>query len=346
MDDAKVVPVSDDATKEWAPDDILDPGVPFRVLILGRANAGKTTVLERLCKGSVEDARIYRYGELTDQRMMKGEQGRGEHEIDDEIVFPSLPGFVFHDSRGIEAGSVNELTMVQEFVSYRSESVKDKKSQLHAIWICLPIDTDRPLLPPEKDLCKLKSNGIPIIAIFTKADARRTKIAVGLKDGSGPQAVKKAKVEAAKHVDRLIQDLREQLPPAGENRDYETAPDLQKKDDKKCEEFCQKLISKTQALLPSSKMQALLVTVWRNNISARSHWVFRSLLEKIHYGYRADEIAKTTVARLVATFLPISYHEVTLTTPTSHARPSRKWVCAPQYPWWTTDRTVAWLAFS
>lgn len=48
--------------------------------------------------------------------------------------FPSLPGFVFHDSRGIEAGSVNEVKIIEEFVKERSESVQNKGEQLHAIW--------------------------------------------------------------------------------------------------------------------------------------------------------------------------------------------------------------------
>ena len=34
----------------------------FRVLILGRANAGKTTILERICGGSVDEAVVYRDG--------------------------------------------------------------------------------------------------------------------------------------------------------------------------------------------------------------------------------------------------------------------------------------------
>jgi septin family protein len=37
----------------------------FRVLIIGRTNAGKTTVLERLCGSSADDAKVYRYGELV-----------------------------------------------------------------------------------------------------------------------------------------------------------------------------------------------------------------------------------------------------------------------------------------
>lgn len=59
--------------------------------------------------------------------------------IDYEITYPSNPHFVFHDSRGIEAGaetdSASELRIehIQAFIDDRAqrERIKD---QLHAIW--------------------------------------------------------------------------------------------------------------------------------------------------------------------------------------------------------------------
>ena len=39
-------------------------GLKFRVLILGRANAGKTTILERLAGASIEEAEVRRHGEI------------------------------------------------------------------------------------------------------------------------------------------------------------------------------------------------------------------------------------------------------------------------------------------
>jgi hypothetical protein len=37
---------------------------------------------------------------------------RGEHDIENEMIFKSNMGFVFHDSRGFEAGSRSELDKV------------------------------------------------------------------------------------------------------------------------------------------------------------------------------------------------------------------------------------------
>jgi hypothetical protein len=58
---------------------------------------------------------------------------RGEHDIELELYFSSHTGYIFHDSRGFEAGDDRELKIVQEFVRRRSR--EDMLSaRLHAIW--------------------------------------------------------------------------------------------------------------------------------------------------------------------------------------------------------------------
>ncbi|KAJ7282221.1 hypothetical protein C8J57DRAFT_1055629 [Mycena rebaudengoi] len=104
-----------------------DRHLKFRVLILGRANAGKTTILERLTGATMDEAEVWQDGKI-----LPGQ--RGLHNIDDEIRFRSRPGFVFHDSRGVEAGSATELSIVQRFVDERSSTARDLSNQLHAIW--------------------------------------------------------------------------------------------------------------------------------------------------------------------------------------------------------------------
>jgi len=89
---------------------------------------------------------------------------RGQHSINDEFIFTNHDGYVFHDSRGFEAGSEDELKTVQEFVKRKSQE-KRLKDRLHAIWFvllciysceftrsrlvfryCIPMDNDRPSL--------------------------------------------------------------------------------------------------------------------------------------------------------------------------------------------------------
>jgi len=68
---------------------------------------------------------------------------RGEHDIEYQLTF-SGSNFIFHDSRGIEAGSEDELKAVKEFIQKREQLV-DLKDQLHVIWysflVSLQIDT-------------------------------------------------------------------------------------------------------------------------------------------------------------------------------------------------------------
>ena len=58
---------------------------------------------------------------------------RGLHNIEDELVFSEHQGYVFHDSRGFEAGGEDELKIVQDFVRRKSQE-KRLMDRLHAIW--------------------------------------------------------------------------------------------------------------------------------------------------------------------------------------------------------------------
>ena len=88
---------------------------------------------------------------------------RGEHDIENELSFTNHQGYVFHDSRGFEAGDGKELKIVREFVGRRSQESK-LADRLHAIWFvlvricnfaspqrlllryCVPMDNARPSL--------------------------------------------------------------------------------------------------------------------------------------------------------------------------------------------------------
>ena len=58
---------------------------------------------------------------------------RGEHDIDDELVFSNHTGYIFHDSPGIESGGTEELDIVKGFIQ-RKAGASRLKSRLHAIW--------------------------------------------------------------------------------------------------------------------------------------------------------------------------------------------------------------------
>ena len=58
---------------------------------------------------------------------------RGEHRIDDEIVFSNHKGYVFHDSQGIEAGDEEKLGILKDFIR-RKCGEKRLRDKVHAIW--------------------------------------------------------------------------------------------------------------------------------------------------------------------------------------------------------------------
>lgn len=54
--------------------------------------------------------------EKIDSALVQGSLKCGYHDIEDELVFWSNPGFVFHDSCGFEAGSVEQFDNMKSFV--------------------------------------------------------------------------------------------------------------------------------------------------------------------------------------------------------------------------------------
>ncbi|KAG2029872.1 hypothetical protein BDR03DRAFT_1017817 [Suillus americanus] len=144
----------------------------FRILVIGRANAGKTTILQRVCN-TRENPVIYNSaGKMIDATVLIASTERGEHDIENEMVFRSNPGFVFHDSRGFEAGGESEFDKVKTFIARRSKKAS-LKSRLHAIWYCIPMDeASRSFTKGEiKFFSQCDTGSIPVMVLFTKFDA-------------------------------------------------------------------------------------------------------------------------------------------------------------------------------
>ncbi|KAJ7882019.1 hypothetical protein B0H14DRAFT_1491890 [Mycena olivaceomarginata] len=168
------------------------PNIRFRVLIAGRANAGKTSILQRVCD-TTESPKTYRVtvveGEETRTEIhLDPSSERGQHDISDELEFTNYMGYVFHDSRGFECGTTSELKIIQDFVHDRSQR-KRLQERLHAIWYCIPMDDQRPSLDiaPFHEICPDKN--VPIIAVFTKFEAFRHNIQLDLEDDDERQQV-------------------------------------------------------------------------------------------------------------------------------------------------------------
>ncbi|KAI6146734.1 hypothetical protein BKA82DRAFT_152568, partial [Pisolithus tinctorius] len=148
----------------------------FRILVMGRANAGKTTVLQRVCKTTDQPEIFDGNGEKVCHlvklhgahiKLMQ----RGYHNIEDELVFKSNPRFVFHDSCGFEAGSEAEFDEMKKFVTDQAKSTKLEK-RIHAIWYCIPLNERHRMVTAaeRKFFNECDSGHVPVIVLLTKAD--------------------------------------------------------------------------------------------------------------------------------------------------------------------------------
>ena len=134
----------------------------FRILVIGRANAGKTTLLQRVCN-TTEDPCIYDDNKnLVSVHRSEDEfcfwqfqlawsyhsgtlftidiyycvdpaNQRGIHDINRPFAFKSNPNFIFHDSPGFETGDRSQLQEVLSFMEKKAKAT-DTGDQLHAIW--------------------------------------------------------------------------------------------------------------------------------------------------------------------------------------------------------------------
>ncbi|KIK34105.1 hypothetical protein CY34DRAFT_98550, partial [Suillus luteus UH-Slu-Lm8-n1] len=101
-----------------------------------RANAGKTTILRRVCNTRDSPEIRNGAGERIDPALLKATKGVRLHNIENEMVFQSNPGFIFHDSRGFEAGGESEFDQVKAFIARRSKETNLKDQ----VRYCIPMD--------------------------------------------------------------------------------------------------------------------------------------------------------------------------------------------------------------
>ncbi|KAG1775470.1 hypothetical protein EV702DRAFT_1235000 [Suillus placidus] len=234
----------------------------FRILVIGRANAGKTTILQRVCN-TRDNPEIYNCaGEKIDPAALKASRERGLHDIENEMVFQSNPGFVFHDSRGFEAGGDSEFDKVKAFIASRSKEPR-LKDQLHAIWYCIPMDEEsRSFTQGEiKFFSQCDTGSIPVMVLFTKFDALYDVAYKQLKKKGTPW--KDAKELALKHAEesfangpqlKFLKDVR--WPP----KCHVCLPNM----DKDYAE-CGPLIKRTAETMDNEVLQQLFVSTQQTN---------------------------------------------------------------------------------
>ncbi|KAH8979497.1 hypothetical protein EDB86DRAFT_2814530 [Lactarius hatsudake] len=232
------------------------PTIRFRVLIIGRANAGKTTILQRV-SDTTGSPIIYRGNEEYFSSVPLNMTQRGEHTIDDELMFSNDDRYVFHDSRGIESGGIEELGMLQVFIR-RKCGERRLANRLHAIWFCVPMDNQRPQLDLKffEDICP--DRNVPVIVVFTKYDQFQRNVQIHTEDFGSPDdnVLDVADKQFEEHYLRPL--VQRQVP---EFRVHVFLAEMHRQN-----MGCEKLIETTAAALNDDVVGLMLLAVQRGNL--------------------------------------------------------------------------------
>ncbi|KAH9042983.1 hypothetical protein EDB84DRAFT_1266670 [Lactarius hengduanensis] len=258
------------------------PKIQFRVLIVGRANAGKTTILQRICD-TTERPVIYRgRKKVRSPTFLPANMislQRGEHTIDDELVFSNHRGYVFHDSRGIESASTKELEILQEFVRRKCRAAR-LGDRLHAIWYCVPMDNQRPQLDLRffNDICP--DENVPVIAVFTKYDQFRRNVKINWEDYGNPGD------DVTERTEKLFQE--HYLHPLGDHVQFVR---LERGQNRGCDE----LIGKTAAALNEDTTALMLLAVQKGNLRLTVTTALDRLVQQLNW--RVERRSQRTLQR-------------------------------------------------
>ncbi|KIM62743.1 hypothetical protein SCLCIDRAFT_1214852 [Scleroderma citrinum Foug A] len=236
----------------------------FRVLVIGRSNSGKTTLLQRVCSTTELAEVVDAKGEKLDPTVVQGSLKRGHHDIENELYFWSNPRFVFHDSRGFESGSVSELESMKRFIAERATK-KKLAERIHAIWFCIPMsESERPIVAAEEQFFNECNTGhVPVIVLLTKVDALKG-VAIGQLRDEG-MSMKEAMLRAGSLAPQIVTEVHKKIknqldeckyPP----KDYVPLGGMNKED-----ADCDALIRCTTNALDKIELQKLVVSAQQVN---------------------------------------------------------------------------------
>ncbi|KAG9002016.1 hypothetical protein FRB94_004166 [Tulasnella sp. JGI-2019a] len=280
-----------------------------RILIIGKANAGKTSILRKICgETDVPIVRDANGNRITDLETLDPTLNRGGHDIECEIIYPSRPGFAFHDSRGIEAGSTEEMDMVAKFIARRSKS--PPKDRVHAAWICFPLDNARPLGEAEMRMLDLGPNpgDVPAVVVFTKYDGLESTTLNNLRH-EGHLSLREAFRAMSGAAERLFKEH-------WLNRIYIVEPPkppfVRLRDLHKPEGQCDALMKCTADVLKDNKpAQKLFVTAQKYDLEARLEYAIEDVVELLlNTTYYERRHALGMLVHRVLTWMPHVYRQV------------------------------------
>ncbi|KAF8436219.1 hypothetical protein L210DRAFT_3407587 [Boletus edulis BED1] len=238
----------------------------FRILIVGRANAGKTTILQKICN-TTESPEIYDgKGNKIDPSQVEGSMGRGIHDIENELIFTSNDKFIFHDLQGFEAGRKDEFVRMKEFIADRANTTQIKK-RLHAIWYCISMDKIERAIQRSEEMFfeECDPNNVPVVVLFTKSDALQVKAMVKL----APADRRLALQEGLSKIQPLMEEIFNSADVWGRlsKMTYPLISSVRLESIHKANQGCNILLENTASILSDEVLQMLFVSAQETNIA-------------------------------------------------------------------------------
>ncbi|KAI6151284.1 hypothetical protein BKA82DRAFT_4125944 [Pisolithus tinctorius] len=297
----------------------------FRILVVGRANAGKTTVLQRVCNTMDQPEIFDGNGEKVDTRAVQGSLGRSYHNIEDELVFKSNPRYVFHDSCGFEAGSEEEFDKMKKFVTDQAKSTKLEK-KLHAIWYCIPLnESHRMVMAAERMFFNECDSGhVPVIVLLTKADTlnldavqqlRRRGLTLDDAMREAPEVETQLRNSCLEKIKQRLDEMK--FPP--QNYLILTGMEQESAD-------CEELLKCTANALTEEGLQGLLISSQQSNLGLCMEFaIMRTLKQSMNMG--ADRIDLEELAYALGMWFPFQSikhdnHSISIPTLSRSSQPS------------------------
>ncbi|KAJ7071670.1 hypothetical protein C8F01DRAFT_1111392 [Mycena amicta] len=229
--------------------DTIDVGGRLRILVAGRANAGKTTLLRRVCGSSYQT---------------------GSNDLDVELPHPS---FIFHDTAGFEGTTEPNIALVKSFLRTRA-TARRMSERVHAIWYCVRTDTNMYLSPGDEHFFNENvAEHVPVIVVFTKYDGLVTRAFGELRRTLGRvESKEKRFLKAREWLDlRYIEPLKAmRYPPLGFVRMDDLSSDTTS---------VEELIQTTLKLLSGHTLRPILLSVRQSNLDACAERAVRDSLD-------------------------------------------------------------------
>ncbi|KAI9438752.1 hypothetical protein H4582DRAFT_195796 [Lactarius indigo] len=135
--------------------EVLPEGFRFRILVLGKSQSGKSSLIK-----AVFD---------VDMAAAPGSQ-HGNADINVGFRPGDNSHLVVHEYSGFKSGDSQSLETIWDFISYRTDASRSASERLHAIWICVPVSEALEGGLGEGVKAVLGMKKVPVLIVFTKFD--------------------------------------------------------------------------------------------------------------------------------------------------------------------------------